>query len=185
MGTASPFEFLARRRFLKWSLGVSGLVLGGGSAAYLSYFRLAPRVRGLRALSDAQHQTLRGLVTTICGPAAERERTHVADAFDAFLADEPPHIRSDLTAALTWIELGPGLYDRRWRSFSELTQREREVHFESWMHSDDPTRRKVATAFRKFVNLVCYDMVGTWGRIHYPGPVTGLREDDEPAGGRR
>jgi hypothetical protein len=44
------------------------------------------------------------------------------------------------------------------------------------MESDDLTRRMVATAFRKFINLVHYDDPSAWGLIHYPGPATGLRE---------
>ncbi len=176
MARPNPFEFIARRRFLKWALGAGGLALSGAGAAYLSLLGVARDAGPLRVLTDAEHRTLRSLVTTICGPEADEQRESVADAFDAFLADEPPNIISDLKSALTWIELGPVIYDRRWASFSDLSQARREDHFTSWMESDDLTRRKVATAFRKFVNLVTYDTPDVWPRIAYPGPVTGLRE---------
>jgi len=173
---SNPFEFIARRRFLKWTLGVGGLALGGGGAAYASLFGLAPYAGPLEVLTDLEHRTVTNLVTTICGTEAERERRGVAGAFDAFLADEPANIVSDLKNALTWLELGPVLYDRRWQTFSGLSQSDREAHFLSWMESDELLRRKVATAFRKFVNLVTYDNPDVWRRIAYPGPATGLRD---------
>ena len=169
------FGVIRRRRFLRLGLGAGAALAGGGAAAYLSLFGVAPARRGLRVLSDREHRTLRNLVTTIVGPAAMREREAIASAFDAFLADEPPKIVSDLSSALVWLELGPVLYERRWSSFSDLDQAAREAHFEAWMRSEDLLRRQVATAFRKFVNLVFYDTPGSWARIRYPGPATGLR----------
>ncbi|MCB9592571.1 MAG: hypothetical protein H6719_07555 [Sandaracinaceae bacterium] len=169
------FAVIRRRRFLKWGLGAGGAILGAGAAGYGSLIGLAPSAGPLRILSDREHRTLRNLVTTICGPIAMRERHDVADAFDGWLADEPANIVSDLQGALLWMELGPALYDHRWESFSGLDQAAREAHFRSWMESDDLVRRQVATAFRKFVNLVFHDTPSTWARIHYPGPATGLR----------
>ena len=176
MAGLNLFAPIRRRPLLKWGLGAGALLFGGGASAYLSLIGLAPRVEGLRILSDREHRTLRNLVTTICGPAAQRERSDIAGAFDDWLADEPANIISDLKNALTWVELGPVLYETRWASFSDLRQDDREAHFRTWMEADDLTRRQVATAFRKFINLVCYDDPRAWGRIHYPGPATGLRE---------
>ncbi len=170
------FAVIRRRRFLKWGLGAGAAIAGGGALSYASLFGIAPNAGPLRVLSDREHRTLRNLVTTIAGPLAQRERADIADAFDAFLADEPPNIVEDLKGALVWIELGPVLYDRRWASFSQLRQGARERHFRGWMESDDLVRRQVATAFRKFVNIVCYDTPASWPRIRYPGPATGLRE---------
>ncbi|MBX3268946.1 MAG: hypothetical protein KF729_01725 [Sandaracinaceae bacterium] len=173
---AEGFAVIRRRRFLRWGLGAGASLAGGGAAAYLSLFGVAPARRGLRVLSDREHRTLRNLVTTIAGPVAMREREAIADAFDGFLAGEPPDVVSDLSSALVWLELGPVLYDRRWASFSDLEQAAREAHFGQWMRSEDLVRRQVATAFRKFVNLVFYDTPASWARIRYPGPATGLRE---------
>ena len=170
------FSFLGRRRFLKWGLGAGGVLLGGGGAAWLSLFGLAPDAGELAVLSDREHRTLRNLATTILGPSRVRMREGLADAFDGFLADEPENVVSDLKNALTWIELGPVLYDGRWAIFTDLSQTEREAHLRSWMESDDLTRRMVATAFRKFVNLVAHDDPALWDDIGYPGPATGLRE---------
>ncbi|MCA9604863.1 MAG: hypothetical protein KC619_04690 [Myxococcales bacterium] len=170
------FSVIRRRRFLKWGLGAGGALLGGGALGYLSLFGIAPNAGALRVLNDREHRTLRNLVTTICGPMAQRERRSIADAFDDWLADEPANVIEDLKNALTWLELGPVIYDGRWTSFSDLGHGRRETHFFSWMVSDDLMRRQVATAFRKFVSLVCYDTPASWPRIHYPGPATGLRE---------
>ena len=141
-----------------------------------SLFGLAPNAGPLAVLSDREHRTVRNVTTAILGQDALRSRLAIANAFDAFLADEPANVVSDLKTALTFIELGPLLYERRWAIFSDLSQTDREVHYRSWMESDDLTRRMVATAFRKFVNLVYYDNPSAWPRIHYPGPATGLRE---------
>lgn len=176
MSGRNPFAFLGRRRFLKWGLGAGGVLLGGGGGAWLSLFGVAPGAGDLRVLSDREHRTLRNLSTTILGPGRIRMRESIADSFDGFLADEPDNIVSDLRNALTWIELGPVLYDGRWAIFTDLTQTEREEHLRSWMGSDDLTRRMVATAFRQFINLVAHDDPRLWGQIHYPGPATGLRE---------
>lgn len=176
MTERNPFAFLGRRRLLEWGLGAGGLALGGGGTAWLSLFGLAPNAGELAVLSDREHRTLRNLSTTILGPHRIGMRESIADAFDGFLADEPENIVGDLRDALTYIELGPVLYDGRWAIFTDLTQAEREVHFLSWMESDELTRRMVATAFRKFINLVAHDDPVLWPEIHYPGPVTGLRD---------
>lgn len=176
MATESPFSFLGRRRFLRWGLGAGGVVLAGGGTAWLSLFSVAPDAGPLAVLNDREHRTLRNLTTAVLGHAALRKREVIANAFDAFLADEPPHVVSDLRTALTYIELGPVLYERRWAIFSDLSQTDRETHLRAWMESDDLTRRMVATAFRKFINLVYYDDPSAWAAIHYPGPATGLRE---------
>ena len=170
------FSVIRRRRFLKWGLGAGGVLLGGGATAYLSLFGLAPNAGPLRVLSDREHRTLRNLVTTICGPMAQRERRSIADAFDRWLADEPPNVIEDLKNAITWLELGPVLYDGRWTSFSDLSHGARVRHFFSWMVSDDLMRHQGPTAFRKVVNLVCYGTPASWPRIHSPGPVRGGRE---------
>jgi hypothetical protein len=175
MSGRNPFAFLGRRRFLKWGLGAGGVALGGGTA-WLSLFGIAPAAGDLRVLSNREHRTLRNLSTTILGPYRIRMRESIADAFDGFLADEPENIVSDLKNALTFMELGPVLFDHRWAIFSDLSQTEREAHLRSWMESDDLTRRMVATAFRKFINLVAHDDPILWAEIHYPGPATGLRE---------
>ncbi len=176
MSRRNPFAFLGRRRFLKWGLGAGGVILGGSGAAWLSLFGIAPSAGSTRVLSDREHRTLRNLSTTILGSERFRMRDSIADAFDGFLADEPDNVVSDLKSALTWIELGPVLYDSRWAIFSDLSQTEREASFQAWMESDDLTRRMVATAFRKFINLVAHDDPALWGDINYPGPATGLRD---------
>ncbi len=140
----------------------------------MSLFGVADDAGPLRLLDDRRHRTLRSVARTVLGSALDFD-ADIATSFDGYLANEPADVISDLQDALTWLELGPVFYEHRWTIFSDLSANDREAHFRSWMESDDQTRRMVATALRKFVNLVCYDNPSTWARIQYPGPATGLR----------
>jgi hypothetical protein len=173
---AGGLSALRRRPFLRWGLGVGAALAAAGTGGWLALFGIAPDAGRLAVLSDREHRTLASLVPTILGAARRPLAGAVAAAFDGFLADSPPDLRSDLRSALLWLELGPLLYDGRRTIFSDLTQAERETHFRGWMESDDLTRRMVATGLRKFVNLVAYDDPSVWQEIHYPGPATGPRE---------
>jgi hypothetical protein len=175
MGALDGLEPVSRRRFLRGALAVGGLFLataGGGLVALRGY---APSVDGLVCLSDHEYRTLRRLALALFPPggafAIGADRIDLARAFDAFLADEPEHNVRDLRRALTWLELGPVLYERRAATFSQLSEADRLAHFESWAASHDPLRRQVALALRKFMNLVFYDTPEVWSSIGYDGPL--------------
>lgn len=169
---AESFRFLTRRRVL--ALGIAGasvLVVGGGVSSLLAG---APPVAGLRVLSAREYRTLDALARTLLpsGGAFEigAERFDLARAFDAYLTGEPADNVKKLQRALLLFELGPLLFERRWSSFSRLSDAERLRHYEAWTTSDRLARRQVATAFRKFMALVFYDNPEVWPHIGYPGP---------------
>lgn len=169
---AEPFRFLTRRRML--GLGIAGasvLILGGGVSSLLSG---APPVSGLSVLDAREYRTLAALATTLfpTGGAFDlgADRFDLPRAFDGYLAGEPPENVERLRRALLLFELGPLLFERRWTSFSRLSDPERLRHYEAWAESETLVRRQVATAFRKFMALVFYDNPEVWPHIHYPGP---------------
>lgn len=173
MGALDGFAPVSRRRFLRGALAVGGafLAFGGGLLALRGH---APSVDGLACLSDHEYQTLARLAGALFPPggafAVGADRIDLARAFDAYLADEPEDNVRDLRRALTWFEYGPVLYERRGSTFSRLSEADRLAHFEDWASSDDPLRRQVALAFRKFMCLVFYDAPEVWPSIGYDGP---------------
>ncbi len=174
MSALDGFAPVSRRRWMRGTLAVGGALLaatGGGLFALRGH---APFVSGLSVLSDHQHRTLTSLALALFPPggafAFGADRLDLARAFDTFLTGEPEHNVRDLSRALTWFELGPVLYDRRARTFSRLDEAARLAHFGQWASSDDPTRRQVALALRKFLSLVFYDTPEVWPSIGYDGP---------------
>lgn len=165
---------LSRRRFLRWALGVGGVLIGA-AGGLLGLRGCAPRVAGLRILSEHEHRTVsmlaRALFPVGGAFAFSAREVDLARAFDDFLADEPAYVQDDLKSALLLLEHGPLVYERRLVTFSNLSEAERLAHFEAWAASADPLRRQVATAFRRFLTLVFYDQPGTWSGIGYDGPL--------------
>jgi len=172
------FAFISRRRALKWGLGglasVVGLAAGGGGLL-LGLRGCAPDVEGIGVLSNHEYRTLTNLAHALIprgGPfevgAADYD---MARLFDTFLADEPAQNVKDLTLALSWLEFGPVVHDRRATTFSNLSAEEQLTHFDTWAVADDLDRRKVSIAFRKFIYLVFYDQPEVWPHLGYDGPV--------------
>ena len=168
------FPTLTRRTFLKAAIAGGGVVLLGGGGL-LGLRGSAPRVEGLRALSEQEHRTLSQLARATFpegGPfAAGAEGADLARVFDGFLADEPEWNRRDLKDALGLLEFGPVVYEGRLKTFSHLSAEERLAHFQRWRESDDLLRRQVATALTKFLCLVFYDRPEAWPALGYDGPM--------------
>lgn len=175
MGALEGFEPVSRRRFLRGALAIGGLVLAAGGGGLLALRGSAPSIDGLVCLSDHEYRTLARLAVALFPPggafAIGADRIDLARAFDAFLADEPESNVRDLRHALTWLEFGPVLYERRAATFSQLSEGDRLAHFEGWAASGDLLRRQVALALRKFMNLVFYDSPEVWPSIGYDGPL--------------
>jgi len=154
-------------------LAGGGLLLGAGGSAWLLRGR-APTVEGLSVLSPHRFRTLSALARTHLpvGGAFEQggEQYELARAFDAFLTAEPPENVRDLETALTLVEFGPLIFDRRLATFSNLSPTDQLEHWRTWIVSDSLLRRKVALAFRKFLSLVFYDHPDIWPALGYPGP---------------
>ncbi|MBL8923251.1 MAG: hypothetical protein JNJ54_30650 [Myxococcaceae bacterium] len=168
-----PFSELSRRRLLRVALGAGGLVAGGVGSVF-ALRGSAPRVEGLRALSPHEYRTMASLAEAMFPretlPAGD-PAVDLARAFDGYLADEPTWARDEAKQALTLLELGPVLFDRRLATFSNLALSERVAHFERWGRSDSGLRRQVATGFRKFLCLVFYDQPSAWPGLGYEGPM--------------
>ena len=172
-GATAAFGFLSRRRLLKLGLG-AGALLVGGAGGLLALRGSAPEVEGLRVLGAQEHRTLAHLARTHLPPGGAfpegADEAGLARAFDGWLADEPAANIADLRAALMLVELGPVLFDGRMRTFSNLSDGEREVHWRGWIESDLLLRRQASVAFRKFFSLVFFDRESVWPHIGYPGP---------------
>lgn len=169
-----PFGVLSRRRLLKVALGAGGLVAGGVGGVF-ALRGSAPPVEGLTVLSAHEYRTMASLAAAMFPPGealpAGVESVDLARAFDGYLTDEPEWARSEAKQALTLLELGPVLFERRFTTFSNLNPAERVAHFERWALSDSGLRRQVATGFRKFLCLLFYDQPVAWPLIGYDGPL--------------
>jgi hypothetical protein len=171
---AWPAGVLSRRRWLSLALAGGGLTLAGGGA--LTWLRgSVAAVPGLRALDARRYWTLSAIARAhlppgeVFGPGADGEHDLARD-IDAYLADEPEWIRSEIRRALTLVELGPALFDGRAATFPNLSPAEAAAHWRSWGESRLLVRRQVALGFRKLLSFVFYDQPRVWPHIGYPGP---------------
>lgn len=175
MSLLTGFRPLSRRRFVGVSLAAGAGVLMGGAGALWALRGRAPRIVGLRCLSDHQYRTLQALATALF-PRGGVIPVGAADLdlprlFDAYLADEPAYNAADLKRAIFALEYGPVLFDHRLVTFSNLPDAERLAHFESWSTAPSLERRQAAMAFRKFLSLVFYDNPAVWPYLGYEGPL--------------
>lgn len=173
------FAFLRRRTFLKLGLaGLSTIAAGGGGLWALR--GSAPAVSGLGVLDAHRFRTLLALAQTqlpVAGPFPVGAGESIARLFDGFLQGEPPENVSDLKTALTLVEFGPVIFERRATTFSNLEPAERERHWRGWGESELLVRRQVALGFRKFLHTVFFDDPAVWPHLGYPGPsLWGLAE---------
>ena len=173
-GPLGAFSVVSRRRWMGLGAGAVAMATGGGLSLRALRGRV-PRVPHLRCLSAAEHYTLSAVADAIVPTGGAfllgAAQCGLADAFDAYLADEHPSQISDLKTALGLVELGPLIYDGRWRTFPRLEAAARAAHWSRWERADDDLRRQVALAFRRFVLLVFYDRPEAWRAIGYPGPA--------------
>lgn len=170
---------LSRRRALQALLGIGGLA-AGGTAGLLSLRGSAPDVAGLRILSAQSFRTFKALAEAVFsgGPATLADASdELARTFDGYLADEPKWAQDEAQQALSLLEFGPLIFERKLSTFSHLTVAERLSHFEQWTVSDNGIRRQAATGFRKFLCLVFYDRPAAWPLIGYDGPLIRAPEE--------
>jgi len=165
---------VTRRRLLKVALGAGGAVVAGG-AGLLGLRGSAPQVRGLNVLSDQQYRTMSALATALIpegGPfELGAQDVDLARAFDGYLTDEPKWAQDEAKTALTLLEYGPLVFERRLATFSNLPADERLAHYATWATSSLALRRQVAVGFRKFLSLVFYDSPAVWPNLRYEGPL--------------
>lgn len=165
---------VTRRRLLKLAVGAGGAVAAGG-AGLLGLRGRAPDVQGLSVLSPHQYRTMSALATALIprgGPfALGAEDADLARAFDGYLADEPSWAQDEAKGALTLLEYGPLLFERRLATFSNLGPEERLAHYATWATSTLALRRQAALGFRKFLSLVFYDSPAVWPDLRYEGPL--------------
>lgn len=170
---------LSRRRALQALLGIGGLA-AGGTAGLFALRGSAPDVAGLKVLSAQSFRTFKSLAEAVFSggpPNLADASDELARMFDGYLADEPKWAQDEAQQALSLLELGPVIFERRLATFSHLSVAERLTHFEQWTLSDTGIRRQAATGFRKFLCLVFYDRPATWPLISYDGPL--IRAPDE------
>ncbi len=172
-GSQGPFSFVTRRRVLGLGLGGVALTLGGFGA--LNWLRgSAPSVPGLRCLSPHAFQTLQHMARTHLPAggvfAMDADSAALAQAFDTYLADEPPEHQEEIARALDLVEFGPLLFDHRWVTFSHLEPDAQLQHWLAWAQSDTQLRRQIWWGFARFFGLVFYDQPQVWAAIGYGGP---------------
>lgn len=173
-GPGRPFALLSRRGLLKGLLAGGG-TLAAGAGGLLALRGSAPAVEGLRALDAHGYRTFAALARAAfpdLRPGGALEATlDLARAFDGYLADEPAHARAEARQALTLLEFGPLVFERRLATFSNLAPDEALAHFATWGASPREVQRQVASGFRRFMAMVFYDQPAVWPSIGYDGPL--------------
>lgn len=167
---------LTRRRLLFTGLGLAGAG-AVGAMAVAGLRQKADSVAGLRVLTPEQHRTMR-LVAAAHVPAGgafawSAADVDVAGLFDGFLGDQPPGDQSDAGLALDLIDFGPLLFERRWTTFADLSDAERQAHWLSWSVASQATRREIFWSFGRFIGMAVYDQAGAWPAVGYKGPSFG------------
>ena len=169
------FELFSRRRFLGITLGACAFLFMGGTGSLLALRGRASKIERLRCLTSHEYRTLARLAEALFPRDGAfvfgAEDVDLTRMFDQFLADEPQFNQNDLKKALLLLEFGPILFEKRFKTFSHLSSTERLDHFVSWANSSMLTRRKIATALRKFLSMVFYDRPEVWPHIGYDGPI--------------
>ncbi len=169
----NPFAFLTRRRVLRLAGGgAAAVALASGSL--LTLRGCAPRIDGLKQLSNQGYRTMASIARTqlpVGGAFAYgADDADLARGFDLYLVDEHPEVIRDLSMALHLVEFGPLIYDHALVTFSNLDAEAQQVHWQSWLYTEDDTRRQIAVALKKFLMLVFFDLPEVWESIGYPGP---------------
>lgn len=173
-GRTDAFGLISRRQLLRLGLmGGAAVLVGGGGLLFLR--GRAPRVDGLKTLTRHEYRTLATLARVHIptgGPfPAGADDFDLARRFDVYLTAEPAENIRKLRMALQLVEFGPLRFDRKLATFSNLSPEECTRHWESWVVSDDLTRRQIALAFRKYFYLTFYDQETVWKHIGYGGPA--------------
>lgn len=170
----SAVRLVTRRRLLT-GLAVAGGGLAAGAVGLLSLRGTAPAVEGLRCLDAHGYRTFSHLalsaLPSLRPGGALAGALDLGRAFDGFLADEPPDAQREGRFALTLLELGPVVFDRRLVTFSHLSHDEAAAHFSAWGTSSVAVRREVASGLRRFMALLFYDTPAVWPSIGYDGPL--------------
>jgi hypothetical protein len=177
----SAVRRLTRRRFLS-GLAVAGGGLAAGAVGLLSLRGTAPAVEGLRVLDAHGYRTFSHLAhaafPSLRPGGALAGAVDLARAFDGYLADEAPEAQREGQVALTLLELGPVVFERRLATFSHLPHDEAASHFAAWGHSSLALRREVASSLRRFMALLYYDTPAVWASIGYDGPLIPPEPDE-------
>lgn len=167
---------LSRRGALKALFAAGGAAALGGGALYALRGE-APEVPGLLVLSAHGYRTMASLAAA-CFPELEpggalRGRLDLARAFDRYLAGESPAAHAEARYALTALEYGPVLFERRASTFSHLPAAAALAHFDGWARSGSAVRRRLAAGLSRFLAMLFYDCPEVWASIGYDGPLIG------------
>ena len=172
----------SRRQFFRRAVGLCAL----GAASVLAVVRVSgyhvdpARARSLRALSPWQLVVVDAVLLRMCGadvpydaPGAPPSPAEVgaAEFVDAFIAESPPHIRSDLLQLIALVEHGYPLSCGYRRRFTALDHNSQDDVLARLERSSVDLLRGCFSALKSLMMMAYYRDPRTWGIIDYDGPL--------------
>ena len=171
-----------RRRFLKTTLALGGLAGVGGALAFFRTrgYELAPEREGkLASLSPWQFIVVEHAARRIAAPdggegkVPSADDVDVAGFVDAYAAEMPDPLRSDLGKLLVYLEhvapIGSGYVSR----FSRLSPKEQDEVLSAMEASSIDDLRGGFAALKSLVFMGYYRDARTWKILGYEGPLVG------------
>lgn len=173
-----PLKSVSRERTTR--RGFLGLAATGAALAALARLpaALAQATEPRRTFFSAHEreiltQVVERMVATDDPRAPAVRDTRGVDVIEGICAGLDPEVSGVLPFLLRVVELGPLLFDFRFKRFSKMSAAERDESLRAWMTSRLALRRRAFYALRNLAHLGYYSQEETWPLLGYGGPLIG------------
>jgi hypothetical protein len=174
---------LARRRFLKWTLGLSASFMA--VFAGLFAWRRSSPVDQLPAPDELMHLSAAHyhlfnrlaeiLLPTEGSDMLPAQAVPVAVRVDQLMLGIEPGVRKQLLTGLSLFDNMSVMRFRHAARFVDLTAEDATRYMDDWVNSPIFALRAVANAAGRLVKTAYWSAPETWPAIGYAGPVTSVR----------
>ncbi|MDZ4296805.1 MAG: hypothetical protein U0998_10100 [Moraxellaceae bacterium] len=174
---------LARRRFLKWTLGISASLVAV-CAGLFSWRRLSPVDRlpvpdDLLHISTAHYHLFNRLAEILLPTEGSDmlpvQQIPVAVRVDQLMFGIEPSVRKQLLTGLSLFDNMSVIRFSNASRFVDLSTEDATRYMDDWVNSPIFALRAVASAAGRLVKTAYWSAPETWPAIGYSGPVTSVR----------
>jgi len=179
----SNLKPLARRRFLKWTLGLSAALIALFAGVF-SWRRSSPVDQlpapdGLLHISTAHYHLFNRLAEILLPTEGSdmlpAEAVPVAVRVDQLMLGIEPSVRKQLLTGLSLFDNLSVIRFSNASRFVDLSPEEATRYMDGWVNSPIFALRAVANAAGRLVKTAYWSAPETWPAIGYTGPVTAVR----------